>query len=99
MVQPGREDLKASQLAPVLVGHDIVRVVGAHPEQLKGTDQRHAVRGDPEGHGAEAAVAPAATSAKQTIDVLGEKRAHSALEVTSVAFVSTTSCSDRTRPR
>ena len=57
-------------------GHDIVRVVGARAEQLKRTDQRHAVRGDPEGHGAVAAVAPAGDIGQQAIDVLGAKRAH-----------------------
>ena len=76
VVQPGREHLKAPQIAPVLVRHDVVRVVAARAEQLKRTDQRHAVRGDPERHGAVAAVAPACDVGQQTIDVLGEKRAH-----------------------
>ena len=76
VVQPGGEDLQAPQFAPVLVRHDVVRVVAARAEQLVRTDQRHAVRRDPEGDGAVAAVAPACDSVQQTIDVLGEKRAH-----------------------
>ena len=76
VVQPGGEDLKAPQFAPVLVRHDVVRVVAARAEQLKRTDQRHAVGRDPEGDGAVAAVAPAGDIGQQTIDVLGEKLAH-----------------------
>ena len=76
VVQPRREDLKAPQFAPVLVGHDIVRVVVARAEQLERTDQRHAVSRDPERHGAVAAITPARDIGQQTIDVPGEKRAH-----------------------
>ena len=75
VVQPGGEHLQAAQFAPVLVRHDVVRVVAARAEQLVRTDQRHAVGRDPEGDGAVAPVAPAFDIVQQTIDVLGEKRA------------------------
>jgi hypothetical protein len=79
VVQPGGKDLQAPQVPPVLVRHDVVRVVAAGAEQLIRTDQRHAVGRNPEGYRAIAVVAPAGDIGQQTIDLLGKELAYACI--------------------
>ena len=75
MVQPGREDVQAPQVAPVLVRHDVVGVVAPRAEEPIRADQRFTFRRDPERDRTVLPVAAPCDGYQQPIDVLGEQRA------------------------
>ena len=75
VVQPGREHVQPPQVAPVLVRHDVVRIVVARAEELKRADQRLALRRHAERDGPVAPVGSPRDGRHEAVDVLGHQGA------------------------
>ena len=78
VIEPGGEHEQPAQVATMLVGHDIVGIVGTYAKDLVGTQELGSFAREPGRHGPEHPAGPLRHGPEEGIDVCVDQRARSA---------------------